>query len=103
VAANLNDTWAFDGTTWTQVATASAPPVRNGATTGYDRPTKKLILFGGFNGNQYLQDTWIWDGATSTWTQANMPSPPPKATGAMMFEWTGTSWTRLKPSTVPYP
>ena len=129
-AANLNDTWAFDGTTWTQIATPSAPPPRNGATMGFDRPTQKLILFGGFNGNQYLQDTWLWDGATSSWTQASMPSPPPKATGAMVFtdpvsgratmfggynaskivpvssntwQWTGTSWSKLKPAAVPYP
>lgn len=129
-SGNLNDTWTFDGTTWAQVTTASAPPVRNGATMGYDRPTQKLILFGGFNGNQYLQDTWMWDGATSTWTLVTMPSPPPNATGAMLFsdpvsgkatmfggynatkvipvssntwQWTGTAWMKLKPSTVPYP
>ena len=129
-SGNLNDTWTFDGTTWTQVTTAPAPPVRNGAAMGYDRPTKKLILFGGFNGKQYLQDTWIWDGAASTWTQASMASPPPSATGAMVFSdpvsgkatmyggynatkiipvssftwaWTGTAWNKLSPSTIPIP
>lgn len=129
-SGNLNDTWTFDGTTWAQVSTSSAPPVRNGATMGYDRPTKKVILFGGFNGKQYLQDTWVWDGRASTWTQATMPSPPPSATGAMLFsdpvtgkatmfggynatkvipvssftwQWTGTAWKKLSPSTVPIP
>ena len=127
---NLNDTWTFDGTTWTQMVTPVAPPVRNGASMAYDRTTRKLVMFGGFDVNHYLGDTWLWDGATSTWTQAEMTSPPPHATGAMLFTdpisgkammfggynaftvipvysttwlWTGTSWKKLFPSTQPYP
>jgi hypothetical protein len=127
---NLNDTWTFDGTTWTQVETAVAPPVRNGASMAFDRFTHKIVMFGGFNVSQYLGDTWVWDGRTSTWTEAQMPSPPPEATGAMLFNdpltgrammfggynaynvipvynttwiWTGTSWRELHPTVQPYP
>ena len=82
---NLNDTWAFDGTNWTQLRTAVAPKVRNGATMAFDRSTKQLVMFGGFDKNKYLQDTWVWNGVASTWTQVQMPSPPPRATGAMLF------------------
>src|SRR5689334_7137040 len=64
--ANLNDTWTFDGTNWTQVTTSVAPPVRNGATMAFDQTMKKVVLFGGFDTNTYLQDTWLWDGATLT-------------------------------------
>jgi hypothetical protein len=96
----------------------------------FDRPTRKLVMFGGFDTNKYLRDTWMFDGGTSTWTEAQMASPPPKATGAMLFmdpvsgsammfggynsfkvvpvysrtwRWTGASWQKLSPSTVPYP
>jgi hypothetical protein len=96
----------------------------------FDRRTNKLVMFGGFDTNQYLQDTWLWDGAASTWTQAQMTTSPPRATGAMLFtdpvsgsammfggydsfytipvfsttwRWSGTSWQKLHPSTVPYP
>jgi hypothetical protein len=127
---NLNDTWAFDGANWTQIETALAPPVRNGATMAYDESTKKLVMFGGFDIDQYLQDTWLWDGATSTWSEARMKMSPPRATGAMLFtdpltgrammfggynsankvpvysntwRWTGIAWEKLNPSTVPYP
>lgn len=127
---NLNDTWTFDGTNWTQLTPAVVPPARNGATMAFDRKAKQLVMFGGFDGKKYLQDTWLWDGATSTWTQAQMPSPPPKATGAMLFQdplsgrammfggyniyrrvpvfsntwqWGGTAWKKLHPSTIPYP
>jgi N-acetylneuraminic acid mutarotase len=127
---NLNDTWTYDGTGWTQVATPVAPPARNGAGMAYDRATRKLVLFGGFNTNKYLHDTWVWDGVTSTWTQAVMEKSPPHATGASLFSdpltggammfggynsnrrvpafsitwrWTGTSWKQLHPHTVPIP
>lgn len=128
--ANLNDTWVFDGTNWTEVTTSVAPPVRNGASMAFDRHLGKLVMFGGFDTNTYLQDTWLWDGATSTWTQVQMNSSPPKATGAMLFtdplsgrammfggynanqivpadsvtyRFTGTQWQRLNPSTIPIP
>lgn len=129
-SGNFNDTWTFDGTTWTQVASGVAPPVRNGATMAFDGPTNKLVMFGGFNTNKYLHDTWVWDGASSAWTQVQMKRSPPNATGAMVFtdpvtggammfggynafhkvppysntwRWTGTSWQKLNPSTIPYP
>jgi hypothetical protein len=127
---NLNDTWTFDGSNWTEIVTAVAPPVRNGATMAFDRRINKLVMFGGFDVSQYLQDTWLWDGATSTWTEAQMTSPPPRATGAMLFTdplsgrammfggynsrrvvpvynttwgWTGTYWRKMNPATAPYP
>jgi hypothetical protein len=127
---NLNDTWAFDGTTWTKINTTGAPSARNGVTLAYDRPTKKLVMFGGYSGSKYLSDTWTFDGATSTWTQVNMPTPPPKATGTMLFSdpvtgrammfggydatqpvpvyantylWAGTHWKKLHPATIPLP
>ena len=128
--SNLNDTWAFDGTTWTKLNTTGAPSPRNGVTMAYDRATKKLVMFGGFSGTTYLADTWTFDGATSTWTQVNMPTPPPRATGTMLFtdpvsgraimfggydaskpvpvysvtyQWTGTNWKKLHPATIPIP
>lgn len=127
---NLNDTWAFDGTTWTKINTGSAPSPRNGITMAYDRPTKKLVMFGGYTGSQFLSDTWTFDSATSTWTQVSMPTPPPKATGTMLFSdpvtgrammfggydatqpvpvyantylWAGTHWKKLHPATIPLP
>jgi Galactose oxidase, central domain len=91
-------------------------------------------MFGGFNGKPtedgYLNDTWLWDGATSTWTQATMKSPPPRATGPVVFtdplsgraimfggydrfktlkaygktwRWTGTAWQKLHPAVSAYP
>jgi hypothetical protein len=130
----LNDTWTFDGTKWTHEKTPVGPSPRTGSSMAFDKRTKKLVMFGGFNGKPthagFLQDTWLWDGATSTWTQAKMKSSPPRATGAMLFtdpvngeavmfggyfrfnpvpvysttwRWSGKAWQKLHPTTVPIP
>ena len=70
-----NDTWTFDGTAWTKEHPPMAPPVRTGAAMLFDRKTKKVVMFGGYDGGHtnasFLRDTWLWDGATSTWTEVN--------------------------------
>jgi hypothetical protein len=121
-----NDTWLFDGATWTQAATGSAPPVRAAAAITVDRVSGKLIMFGGFNGSQYLGDTWIWDGTTETWAEATPTHVPTAVTLPMMFvdpinghaemfggfdgnffqditwQWTGSDWLELHPKTVAW-
>jgi hypothetical protein len=121
----LNDTWSFDGTTWAQIATQSAPPARTAAQMTYDSVTQKVVLFGGYDGTNYLGDTWLWDGSTLQWTQATPQHHPPAVTGPMLFpdpngradlfggfdgrfyqltmwQWNGSDWTQLSPSTVPF-
>src|SRR5437762_11434056 len=66
----LNDTWTFDGTTWSQVATPISPPRRAAAQIAYDASTQKVVLFGGYDGTRYLGDTWIWNGKTLRWSRA---------------------------------
>jgi Galactose oxidase, central domain len=120
-----NETWLFDGSTWSMANTPVAPPARAAASMAFDQTSQKLVLFGGFNG-QYKNDTWLWDGATHTWAQA-FPTVSPKAvTGPMLFtdpvtgrvdqyggydgqfyqlktyRWTGTTWQDLAPSTSPW-
>jgi len=123
--AHLNDTWTFDGTTWTRRKTAASPSGRAGAAMAFDRKTRKLVLFGGFDGAKYLGDTWLWDGAASHWTKAHPKTSPPGLTGPMLFtdpkdghvdefggyngkfyqsatwRWAGTTWTQLNPASVP--
>src|SRR5579885_2595949 len=44
---DLNDTWSWDGNTWTQLHPATSPPARSEASIAYDAATKQVILFGG--------------------------------------------------------
>src|SRR5260370_15735147 len=80
----LNDTWTFDGTNWKRIRTAVKPAARAAASAAYDTTLKQVVLFGGYNG-QYLNDTWMWNGATSTWTRATPAHQPVPATLPMLF------------------
>ena len=120
-APSWNDTWTFDGTTWTALAPAHSPGARNGAVLV---PSGSgLMLFGGLTQQlDVLNDTWLWDG--TDW-QVLEPSsaPPARATAcaanvgasAIVFgggtstvmqygdTWAfqGQRWTALSPVTSP--
>jgi len=83
----VGDTWALQGGQWSQLVTDNAPSPREGAVMAYDAATNTVVLFGGTTtllggccGD--LNDTWVWNGATSTWTQVKANgdpnSPPPR-------------------------
>lgn len=63
----VNDTWQWDGTDWTQLTPASAPPPRAACGMVYDHGRGRTVLFGGFAGSR-KNDTWEWDGAN--WQQS---------------------------------
>ena len=90
----------------------------------YDRRTRKVVLFGGYNGT-YLGDTWLWEGVTSTWTQAAPTHSPKAVTAPMVFtglngrvdefggfsgnlyagtmgEWDGADWRQIHAAMLPY-
>lgn len=78
------DTWTWDGTDWTEHASATQPTARWAPALGYDQDTTSLLLFGGsagYNGTD-LNDTWQWDG--SNWTQASPAAAPPARAAATM-------------------
>jgi Galactose oxidase, central domain len=82
---DFNDTWTWDGTTWTQQFPPVSPPARDQMSFAYDAATRKVVLFGGGNtaANSFLGDTWTWDGIAKTWTQQN-PAASPSARRAPM-------------------
>src|SRR2546428_839958 len=55
----MNDTWTWDGTTWTQMHPGHPPSARAYAAMAW-RDRREVILFGGFGPNGYLSDTWLW-------------------------------------------
>ena len=71
----LNDTWEWNGSTWTEEFPATSPSARLGATMAYDAATGNVVLFGGYDNSGVLNDTWIWNG--STWTEESLTSSPP--------------------------
>jgi hypothetical protein len=107
----LNDTWSFDGSTWTQLAGPTGPAGCGGALpcsnspsgrllTGvaYDDAAQRIVLFGGcatpsFAGcGSSFNDTWSFDG--SLWRQIVAPgctaacpnSPPARFAMGMAYD-----------------
>jgi N-acetylneuraminic acid mutarotase len=68
-----DDTWAFDGSSWTQLTVASPPPARSSASLA--ALGNQLVLFGGQDtqGNP-LNDTWLFDG--TNWSSATALTAP---------------------------
>ncbi len=88
----LGDTWAFDVMTgeWSEVMPATAPGGRFQASmTALDDGT--LLLFGGRDpGLVQLDETWHYDVAGESWSNA-MPatSPPPRYASTMAYDGNG--------------
>ena len=118
----MDDTWEWDGQSWTQLHPAQSPPARFGAVAG--TVAGRIVLFGGESyGPMHFNDTWEWDG--DNWSMAS-PSTSPSARVAasaavangklLMFggasgqslqplgdtwSWDGTNWTQLTPANSP--
>jgi hypothetical protein len=81
----FDHTWEYDGTTWSQIATAHAPPPRQGATMTFDPRLGRIVLFGGSDSNDVMGDTWTYDG--SDWIQlALTESPGGRSEHTMVFD-----------------
>lgn len=75
--ARYNDTWAWDGVNWTQVA-STGPSARFGVTMAFDSVASDIKLFGGnVSGPSGTEqnDLWSWNGVT--WSQIATPVAPP--------------------------
>lgn len=58
----LGDTWTWNGNSWTQHSTPTAPNPRTSASLAYDPVSQTTYLFGGTNGVTEFDDLWAWDG-----------------------------------------
>jgi len=120
-----NETWEWDGTTWTQRTPVDSPQGRYHHPLAYDSPRGMSVLYGGFSGiNGLLRDTWEWDG-TNWLLRSAVSAPGYRANHGLAFdslrnvtvmfggfdgnpfpngqtwEWDGTTWTQRSPATSP--
>jgi hypothetical protein len=81
----LDDTWTYNGTTWTATSPATSPPPRGDASMAFDPALGQMVLFGGEGaGGAQLSDTWTYAG--STWTPVSPPTGPSARTGASLAD-----------------
>jgi hypothetical protein len=117
-----------DSAAWRQKHPVNIPlPQRTQHTMVYDAARAQIVLFGGryAYGNNYFNDTWIWDG--TNWIQKfPINSPPARSNHSMTYDvaraevvlfggwngtsdlndtwiWDGTNWTQIIPVTSPPP
>ena len=78
---DFQDTWGWDGVSWTELRPSASPPGRATATASLD---DGVLLFGGANQSGILADTWKWDG--TTWAELHLQSPPGRLGHGMAFD-----------------
>ncbi len=109
-----NETWSFDGTTWTQLAPATTPPAITSPSMAYDARRQRTVLCG-TNANLASFETWEWDG--TDWLQMAPANQPQNRASSLAYdslrgkvvlfsgrripsplrdtwEWNGIDWTQ---------
>ena len=86
VGVYYDETWRFDGNTWTQLTPPVSPSPRRRYGGAYDLARGRFVVFGGqVTGNGVVGDTWEFDG--SSWTQlAPITSPSPRRDHCMVYD-----------------
>ncbi len=81
----LRDTWKWDGGGETRKGDGNSKRWKNVTPPDiriwrrlrhamvYDSAHERIVLFGGWDGEEFLGDTWVWDG--TTWTDPEGPDP----------------------------
>ncbi len=79
--ASRDDTWRWDGRSWTQIAASLPRPLlRNSAAMTTSPDGSGVVLFGGSS----LNDTWRLEG--SRWSRAGPLEPPPTIEARMVYD-----------------
>jgi hypothetical protein len=77
-AENTQETWEWDGGTWTKITPASgSPAARSGHALVYDLERKAVVMFGGLITGTPTNEAWTWNG--NAWTDITATSAPPSA------------------------
>src|SRR5205085_6114190 len=89
-----DDTWSFNGATWSRLTPSQSPSYRSLGVMAFDPDTNQTILFGGYSDQNTLSDTWSWDG--TTWTKQSPANSPPGESGSSPgLEAAVMAWDRL--------
>jgi hypothetical protein len=76
----LDDSWAWNGTSWGRVASTAGPPARDHAVVSTDGLSGGVVAFGGAGTAGALNDTWLWNGVA--WSRARTTGAPSPRLGA---------------------
>jgi PKD domain/Galactose oxidase, central domain len=120
----LADTWVWSGGRWTELCSGTAglptcavqPSGRSFGAFAYDSRDHEFVLYGGFQGSFWLDDTWTFSNATwhDVYSQTGLFETYParvddrEAQTMLLFGETGATWAfsavnwnELHPATAP--
>src|SRR3989344_4258636 len=94
-SAYVNDLWSYNPATngWTQLIANGAggsPPGRSRHGVAWDQINNRLLVFGGYQSGNGLNDLWSYNPATNGWTQLSPTGGPPSTR-----YWHGMTWDQL--------
>jgi hypothetical protein len=95
----FDDTWTWDGTTWTQQFPAHKPNPRFDAAIAFDQRRGVTVMYGGLGQTETYDDTWTWDG--TDWMLQNPATTPGDRHFFSMVYDGGTGLTVLFGGTLP--
>lgn len=91
----FNDTWmySFSDNSWTEIKYSIGPVGRMGHTLASDYKTHSIVLFGGYDGDDYLNDTWIFNPnyLTENGTYISSPYDTGKNSTFSTLSWSATT------------
>ena len=86
-SVNPNNTWTYDGTTWTLQSPAVQPLLVYSASAAFDPSLQGVVLFGGGSGGIDQNTTWLWDQVGATWIHlSTAQSPPAREAAGMAYD-----------------
>lgn len=128
-----DDTWTYDykSNIWEKLDTPAPPPARFNPGVAYVEDQQAIIIFGGYKTpDRHLNDMWLFDVMTDTWTELK-PLNSPHARGNMgmaydsenkvlilfggssnseypysdtwVYSFESNSWTEMHPAVSPRP
>lgn len=118
----LDDTWVYDGTTWTRLFPSNVPPAASRPGIAYDRVRDRVVMQGGDVVQSSLSDTWEFDGVDwqqfpGTFTLQAVRDPAlaydvarevvvalafgPTNGALRTWQWNGATWTEALPNDPP--
>jgi len=82
----MNDTWIFDLSqgNWTQINTSTSPRPSHFMSLAMLAPTGNIVLFGGWDWKQMMNETWIYNISDNGWTNVTPSLSPSGRHGASM-------------------
>lgn len=79
--------WGWDGSQWSWISAEEngpAPAWRNWAAVSYDPARDVLVIHGGLQNRNSLDETWEWDG--QTWTRHAVDGPGAREGALMAYD-----------------